>query len=84
MSLNKLVSLDENTFRGLTQLEIIDLHFNQLEKLEPSLFQGLTNLKKINLRRNKIIMLDAKCLRGRNYLIKQQQKETFKFKKIKD
>ena len=54
LSSNKLVSLPETLFHGLTPLRYISLDFNYLSFLKPQLFQGLKNVKKIDLNNNNL------------------------------
>lgn len=47
---NKLTSLPEKVFQGLSNLRELHLSGNKLEKLEPGLFHGLTNLEVLKLK----------------------------------
>ena len=57
LSSNKLVSLPETLFHGLTSLRYIFLARNNLSLVKPKLFEGLTNVKRIYLNDNSLIYI---------------------------
>ena len=54
LSNNKLASLPETLFHGLTCLRYIDLAYNNLIFLNPELFEGLDNVRRIDLNGNSL------------------------------
>ena len=60
---NKKISLSDDTFMDLQQLEMLDLSQCDLTELNSNLFRGLTNLKKINLYNNRLHVLENMVFR---------------------
>ncbi|XP_071963861.1 G-protein coupled receptor GRL101-like [Antedon mediterranea] len=64
LSSNGLSTLSENTFTGLTALEVLDLGFNQISMLPSNAFIGLTALERLYLNNNRINILSANAFAG--------------------
>lgn len=54
---NRIVSIPDSTFHGLSQLEDLDLSSNKLRRLNATIFDGLTNLQQLKLASNKLTSL---------------------------
>ena len=64
---NKIASLHENSFFGLSKLEWLDLRSNQLTALPRNVFsiqKGLRSLKKVNLVANEFSEINANFISG--------------------
>jgi Leucine-rich repeat (LRR) protein len=59
---NKLKSLPERAFFGLSALVNLDLSLNQIKTIENGAFDGLVNLQSLNLSGNPFVSLDMSVL----------------------
>ena len=53
-SMNKINSLPENIFKGLSSLTVIDFKYNKIESLPENIFNKLSNLSHIDVEQNEI------------------------------
>ncbi|XP_063697977.1 leucine-rich repeat-containing G-protein coupled receptor 4-like [Culicoides brevitarsis] len=72
LSQNQIQKLHSNTFKGLTNLEYLDVDHNQLKELNGVnyLFKDLHNLNTLDLSGNKIIEFPAENLKNNRKLMK--------------
>ncbi len=59
---NRILVIDEGTFKNLSNLEILELYLNYLEKIPGTLFSGNLKLRKLNLNYNVLRNLDRDLL----------------------
>lgn len=59
-----LISLPEDAFADLKNLQILDLSFNKFASLPETLFAGLTNLKRLDLDKNQLLTLPEGIFTG--------------------
>ena len=64
LSKQKIVSIDANTFQGLSNLKSLNLFSNPLRSIDANAFQGLSNLEKLNLRGHELRSIDANTFQG--------------------
>ncbi|CAF0883959.1 unnamed protein product [Brachionus calyciflorus] len=69
LSSNCFDKIDKDSFRFLTQLEILDLSSNPLVYLEDGIFQDLSSLKKLILESTSIKGINEFTLKGLNSLV---------------
>lgn len=55
--LNKIITMSNEVFRYINNLEVLDLSNGNLQAIEPQIFKSIINVKKINLSFNKLSML---------------------------
>jgi Leucine-rich repeat (LRR) protein len=70
LSEKSIDKIDINTFKGLSNLELLYLEENFIDRLEYGLFSDLLNLKEIWLQSNRIISIDINIFVGLNKLEK--------------
>jgi len=58
------INLNENTFHGLENIEIIDFSFNLLTKIKSNSFHNLNKLKTLYLSGNPIHSIESNGFRG--------------------
>jgi insulin-like growth factor-binding protein complex acid labile subunit len=61
---NRVTSLENGDFHGLSNLQRLDLGENRITSLESGDFQGLDNLKMLNLGLNRIASLESGAFQG--------------------
>jgi Leucine-rich repeat (LRR) protein len=61
---NRITSLENGNFQGLTNLQTLDLEANQITSIESGDFQGLTNLQTLRLAFNQIPSLESGAFQG--------------------
>lgn len=66
---NQLTELPIDIFKGLTNLQGIDLSNNRLTQLPPTIFSGLNNLRDLSLTSNLLTQLPPNIFNGLNNLI---------------
>ena len=59
---NEIKSIDGDSFKDLTKLIELDLHFNRISMIDPNLFDSLTSLEELRVGYNEIETLDEKFL----------------------
>ena len=64
LSDNKISSIHQGSFYGMTNLQVLDLSGNRLTKLGGWVFKGLTSLTTLNLGNNEIISLHQGAFKG--------------------
>jgi len=64
LSKQKIVSIDANTFQGLSNLKSLNLFSNPLRSIDANAFQGLSNLEELNLRGHELRSIDANTFQG--------------------
>jgi len=70
LSFNKIVTINVNTFNGLSSLNLLDLSSNKIVGLFPNTFKGLGSLIFINLENNQIVTVDKNLFVGLSSLYK--------------
>nr|XP_034333096.1 leucine-rich repeat-containing protein 3-like [Crassostrea gigas] len=61
---NQISRIDNNTFKGLPQLEILLLYSNQITTIDNNAFAGLSQLNKLELSYNRITRIDNNTFAG--------------------
>ncbi|XP_035690098.1 toll-like receptor 13 [Branchiostoma floridae] len=57
LSHNKISTVVQSAFRGLSRLRFLDLSYNQIQKITEKTFEGLGNLTHLNLAANRIAVI---------------------------
>ncbi|XP_071976279.1 vasorin [Engystomops pustulosus] len=65
---NSISSIEESSFSGLWDLQLLDLSHNKLSNLPGGVFKKLTNLRNLDLSANQITEISAETFQGLSHL----------------
>ena len=82
LSYNKLTSLPDKVFDGMSLLVQLNLGNNKLVKINKPLFNGLSSLEELKLKGCGLTSLDVDTFKGLKKLISLDLSKFFKFNKL--